>query len=169
MAERFLSSDGDIAAVLRVMFTAPEFTQSLGSKFKDPVHYVVSAVRLSYDDKVILNAGPMINWLNRMGQPLYGRQTPDGYPLTRAGWASPGQMTTRFEIAKAIGSGAAGLFKAEGTQPQERPAFPQLANAVYYQALQKTLAPPTRKALDQATSPQEWNTLLLSAPELMQR
>jgi uncharacterized protein (DUF1800 family) len=169
MAQRFQSSDGDIAAVLRVMLTAPEFTQSLGKKFKDPVHYVVSAVRLTYDDKIILNAGPMLNWLGRMAEPLYGRQTPDGYPLTQSGWASPGQMTTRFEIAKAIGGGAAGLFKTEGAQPQEKPAFPQLANALYYQSLQKSLAPATRQALEQATSPQEWNTLLLSSPELMHR
>lgn len=169
MAERFQSSDGDIAAVLRVLFTAPEFTESLGKKFKDPVHYVVSAVRLAYDDKVILNATPMHNWLNRMAEPLYGRQTPDGYPLTQPGWASPGQMTTRFEIAKAIGSGAAGLFKSEGAQPLEKPAFPQLANALYYQSLQQSLAPATRQALEQAASPQEWNTLLLSSPELMHR
>jgi uncharacterized protein (DUF1800 family) len=169
MAQRFQSSDGDIAAVLRVMFTAPEFTQSLGKKFKDPVHYVVSAVRLAYDDKVILNTGPMLNWLSRMAEPLYGRQTPDGYPLTQPAWASPGQMTTRFEIAKAIGGGAAGLFKTEGAQPQEKPAFPQLANALYYQSLQQSLAPATRQALEQAASPQEWNTLLLSSPELMHR
>jgi len=169
MAASFQSSDGDIAAVLRTLFAAPEFKQSLGGKFKDPVHYVVSAVRLTYDDKAILNASPMINWLNRMAEPLYGRQTPDGYPLTQSGWASPGQMTTRFEIAKAIGTGNAGLFKSEGAQPQERPAFPQLANALYYESLQKSLAPATRQALDQATSPQEWNTLLLSSPELMHR
>ena len=169
MAAQFQATDGDIAAVLRVMFTSPEFTQSLGSKFKDPVHYVVSAVRLTYDDKIILNTSPMLNWLNRMAEPLYGRQTPDGYPLTQSGWASPGQMTTRFEIAKAIGSGAAGLFKSEGTQPVEKPAFPQLANALYYQSLQKSLAPATRQALEQAASPQEWNTLLLSSPELMNR
>ncbi|NGZ83917.1 DUF1800 domain-containing protein [Duganella aceris] len=169
MAASFLASDGDIAATLRTMFTSAEFTQSLGRKFKDPVHYVVSAVRLTYDDKVVLNAGPMLNWLTRMAEPLYGRQTPDGYPLTQSGWASPGQMTTRFEIAKAIGTGSNGLFKAEGPQPQERPAFPQLANALYYQSLQKSLAAPTRQALEQAGSPQEWNTLLLSSPELMHR
>jgi len=169
MAARFQSSDGDIAAVLRVMLTSPEFTQSLGRKFKDPVHYVVSAVRLSYDDKIILNTGPMLNWLNRMAEPLYGRQTPDGYPLTESGWASPGQMTTRFEIAKAIGGGAAGLFKSEGMQPQEKPAFPQLANALYYQSLKATLAPATQQALEQAASPQEWNALFLSSPELMHR
>ena len=47
-------------------------------------------------------------------EPLYGHETPDGYPLTEAAWAGPGQMATRFEIARAIGSGSAGLFKPEG-------------------------------------------------------
>jgi hypothetical protein len=51
----------------------------------------------------------------------------------------------------------------------EKPAFPQLANALYYQAIAKTLSPTTQKALEQATSPQEWNTFLLSSPEMMQR
>jgi uncharacterized protein (DUF1800 family) len=167
MAETFQRTDGDVAAVLRTLFKSTEFTHSLGRQFKDPVHYVVSAVRLAYDDKPILNSGPMLNWLNRMAEPLYGRQTPDGYPLTESAWASSGQMTTRFEIAKAIGSGSAGLFKTDGPQPQERAAFPQLANALYFQYVQKTLSSSTRQTLDQAGSPQEWNTFLLSSPEMM--
>ncbi|SIR55023.1 Uncharacterized conserved protein, DUF1800 family [Janthinobacterium sp. TND4EL3] len=169
MAATFRQSDGMIADVLQTMFSSPEFRQSLGKKFKDPMHYVVSAVRLSYDDKPILNAGPMLNWLSRMGQPLYGRQTPDGYPLTDASWASPGQMTTRFDIARTIASGSAGLFKTDGPQPQEKAAFPQLASALFYQSLQPGLSPATRQALEQAASPQEWNTFLLSSPEMMHR
>lgn len=169
MAQTFLKSDGQIAATLATLFRSPEFTASLGQKFKDPTHYVVSAVRLAYDDKPILNAGPMLGWLNRMGQPLYGRQTPDGYAMNEAAWASPGQMTTRFEIAKAIGTGSAGLFRSDGPQPVERAAFPQLANALYYQAIKSTLRLPTQQALDQAVSPQEWNTFLLASPEFMYR
>src|SRR5205809_439830 len=164
-----LGVDGGIAAVLRELFASAEFRASLGTKFKDPVHYVVSAVRLAYDDKAILNAGPMINWLGRMGEPLYARPTPDGFALTRTGWASAGQMATRFEIARTLGYGAAGLFRAEGPQPAERPAFPQVANALYHESMQKTLAGPTRSALDNATSPQEWNMLLLASPEFMNR
>lgn len=169
MAQAFSRSDGDIAATLGSLFRSPEFAQALGHKFKDPVHYVVSAVRLAYDDKPILNAGPLLNWLNRMGEPLYGHPTPDGYPMTAAAWASPGQMTTRFEIAKAIGSGNAGLFRSDDPQPVERPAFPQLANALYFQKLQPSLHASTRQALEQATSPQEWNTFLLASPEIMYR
>jgi uncharacterized protein (DUF1800 family) len=169
MAQRFLQSRGDIAATLETLFTAPEFAAASRQKFKDPMRYVVSAVRLAYDQKVVLNVGPMLNWLNRMGEPLYGRVTPDGYALLSSAWDSPGQMATRFEIAKAIGSGSAGLFKTDGPQPQERAAFPQLANALYFQSIAKTLAPATLQALEQAGSPQEWNTFLLSSPEMMLR
>jgi hypothetical protein len=165
----FLSTDGDIGATLRTMFTSQEFKQSLGRKFKDPMHYVVSAVRLAYDDKIILNTGPMINWLNRLGEPLYGRPTPDGYPMTRSEWASAGQFATRFEIAKAIGYGSGGLFKRDGPTPAERTAFPQLANALYYDSFQSLLGEPTRRTLDQATSSQEWNMLFLASPEFMNR
>ena len=84
-------------------------------------------------------------------------------------WDSAGQLTTRFEIAKAIGSGSAGLFKSDGPQSTEKAAFPQLANALYYQAIQNGLSSATRAALDQANSPQEWNTFLLAAPESMHR
>jgi len=169
MAQRFEASHGDIAATLEALFTAPEFAAASGRKFKDPMRYVVSAVRLAYDDKAVLNVGPMINWLNRMGEPLYGRVTPDGYPLAASAWNSPGQMATRFEIAKAIGSGSAGLFKSDGPQSVERSAFPQLSNALYYQSIAQTLSPATVRALDQAASPQEWNSFLLSSPEMMYR
>ena len=169
MAQRYLQSRGDIAATLDALFASPEFAAASGQKFKDPMRYVISAVRLAYDQKPVLNVGPILNWLNRMGEPLYGRVTPDGYALQSSAWDSPGQMATRFEIARAIGSGSAGLFKTEGPQPQERAAFPQLANALYFQSIVQTLAGPTLEALDQAVSPQEWNAFLLSSPEMMMR
>ncbi len=168
MTQRWLQSDGRIADVLQAMIESPEFEASLGHKFKDPTHYVVSAVRLAYADRVVLNTGPMIGWLYRLGQAPYNRQTPDGYPLDENAWSGPGQMTTRFEIARAIGSGSAGLFRVEG-EKQDRPAFPQLANPLYYEGIAPRLAAATRQALSQAGSPQEWNTYLLASPELMNR
>ncbi|HXA37861.1 MAG TPA: DUF1800 domain-containing protein [Phenylobacterium sp.] len=170
MAKAFQRSDGDIAATLRVLFASREFDASLGKAFKDPMHFAVSAVRLAYDDRVILNATPMQNWLNRMSEGLYNHETPDGYAMTSAAWDGPGQMAVRFEIARQIGSGSAGLFKADQPQAKDQPAFPQLQNALYYKAgLDQSLAPATRSALGQAGSPQDWNTLFLSSPEFMRR
>ena len=168
MSRAFSASDGDIAVTLQSMFDAPEFTASLSHKFKDPMHYVVSSVRLAYDGKTVLNCGPMLGWLNRLGEGLYNRQTPDGYPLDEAAWSGSGQMGTRFEIARAIGSGSAGLFRAEGMQA-DVPAFPQLSNALYHSALAGIFGERTRVALDGASSPQEWNVILLSSPEFMFR
>jgi uncharacterized protein (DUF1800 family) len=167
MAERFRATDGDTAAVLTVLFRSPEFSGPLPPKYKDPMQFVLSAVRLAYDGKVILNAGPVINWLNRLGQGLYNRPTPDGYPMTAVAWNAPGQMATRFEVARAIGSNAAGLFKPPTPDAAERPAFPQIASAFYFNVVQPTLSETTRSALDQAGSPAEWNTLFLSSPEFM--
>jgi uncharacterized protein (DUF1800 family) len=165
MAQAFHATDGDIVSVLLVMFKSPDFANA--RKFKDPMQFVLSAVRLAYDTKVIQNPAPILGWLNRMAQGLYNHPTPDGYPMTAAAWNGPGQMAVRFEIARQIGANAAGMFKAPVPDAVERPAFPQIASALYYNVLQQSLSPATRAALDQATSPQEWNALYLSSPEFM--
>jgi uncharacterized protein (DUF1800 family) len=169
MALTFKTSDGDIAAVLNTMVHAPEFTASLtsGAKFKDPVQYVLSAVRLAYDDRVILNTQPIQNWLNRLGEGLFNHDTPDGYSLNSASWNGPGQMMVRFEIARQIGSSSSGLFKPDGPDAVDQPAFPLIANSLYFNGLRQTLGATTLAALDSAISPQDWNTLFLSSPEFM--
>ncbi len=169
MAQSFTRNDGDIAATLATMFGSPEFAASLGHQFRDPLHYVVASVRLACDGRVVGDVGPMINWLNRLGEPLYGHETPDGYPLARSAWSSAGQMTTRFEIARAIGANGAVLFRSDDGTPLEKPAFPPLAASPVVVALQARLGAPTRQALADAKSPQDWNTYFLSSPEFMQR
>jgi uncharacterized protein (DUF1800 family) len=165
MAHTFQRTDGDIAAVLRTMFLAPEFNIALGGKFKDPTRYVLSAVRFAYDGRPISNTRPLLNWLNSLGEGPYNRPTPDGYPLGELNWASPGQISHRFEIARAIGSGNAGLFDPEDGTSATTSGFPQLSNRLYFEALEPFLAAPTRDALNRANSQQEWNTFLLSSPD----
>jgi uncharacterized protein (DUF1800 family) len=167
MAQTFQKTDGDIAAVLGTLFHAPEFADSAGQRFKDPVHFALSAVRLAYDDKVVLNTAPVLGWLNRMAEGLYNHETPDGYPVGSASWNGPGQMALRFEIARQIGSGSSGLFRPDEPGSADHPAFPVLQNALYFNRLRDQLSTTTRSALDQATSPQDWNTLFLSSPEFM--
>jgi uncharacterized protein (DUF1800 family) len=169
MAATFRNTDGDIAAVLQTMFAAPEFKASLGSKFKDPIHYAVSAVRAAYGDTVILNDQPLRNWLNRMAVPLYGHETPDGYPLTEAAWSGPGEMETRFEIARLVGLGHSGLFRLPADTGKEPAPPPNIVQTRYYVALAPTLAPATVNTLAQTKSVTDWNMLFLSSPEFMHR
>ncbi|NUT17380.1 MAG: DUF1800 domain-containing protein, partial [Cupriavidus sp.] len=171
MAQTFTRTDGDIAAVLRTMLLAPELDRQAAAsprKFKDPMVYVASSLRLAYEGRQVANLRPVMNWLNQLGEPLYGHVTPDGYPSAESAWASSGQMVRRFEIARAIGSGPAGLFAGDGTTPRGA-RFPTIGNKLYYDAIEANLGPATRTALSQAESQAEWNTLLLASPEWMQR
>jgi uncharacterized protein (DUF1800 family) len=171
MAATWRKSDGDIAQVLDVLFASREFASSLGKKFKDPIHYAVSAVRVTYGNQVIVSAQPMLNWLNRMGEPLYGHETPDGYALTTAGWSGPGEMETRFEIAQQIGSGARGLFKSDdptAPPPPNQPP-PVLQQTAYYTALTPVLSQNTAAAIAKGQNQVDRNMLFLSSPEFMRR
>lgn len=169
MTATFLRSDGDIARVLSVMFSSKEFRASLSGKMKDPIHYTVSAVRLAYDGKLIVNASPLENWIAQSGQGLYSRDTPDGYPLDAAAWSGPGQLIALFDIARQVGANSAGLFKPEGQGRVEQPAFPQLQNALYFSSTQARLSERTKATLAEARSAAEWNILFLSSPEFLHR
>lgn len=168
MANTFQHSDGDIAQVMRTMFESRELLQSAGSKFKDPTQFVVSSVRLAYDGKSLANAQPMVNWLNQMGEPVFGRLTPDGWPLDAIGWSSSGQLSKRFEIARVIGRGDNRLFTPEGS-PKIGIGFPMITTRLFYDAIAPHLSAATRGALDQAASQQEWNTYLLASPDFNNR
>jgi uncharacterized protein (DUF1800 family) len=165
MTQTFMQTNGDISAVLRTMFLSREFDADAGSKFKDPQRFVISALRFAYDGRPISNARPVFRWLNDLGEAPFGHQTPDGYALTEAGWASSGQMSRRFEIARAIGAGNAGLFDAENGGAATASGFPQLSNRLYFDSVEPLLSAQTKATLGQANSQQEWNMLLLSSPE----
>ena len=196
MAATWKRTDGDIADVLQTLFESREFSDSLGKKFKDPMHYAISAVRATYGNQVIRNPLPLINWLNRMGELPYGHETPDGYALTAASWSGPGEMATRFEIAQQIGGGARNLFlpltpemlsrlranlqanpaNAQANlqavfqpDPGDRTPPPALQQTAYYAQANPTLSPATAGAIAQGASLADRNALFLSSPEFMRR
>lgn len=160
MAETFQRTHGDIRSVLRTMFDSGEFAASLGKKFKDPMHYLVSSLRLAYDGREVPDPRRLVVWLNKQGEGEFGHQTPDGYPLVASAWNSSGQMSARFELARAIGFGDVRLFDGAAM-----PTVPQLSGPLFASAIKPWLSDATLAALNQATSPLEWNTYLLAAPE----
>jgi uncharacterized protein (DUF1800 family) len=175
MTRTFQRTDGSIAAVLRELFLDRDLLAALNAptpkieKFKDPLQFVVSSLRLAYEGKVLTNYRPVVGWLQQLGEPLYGRVTPDGYALTEAAWTSSGQMVRRFEIARAIGSGNAGLFNTDSNQPGPNTGFPMLTSRLYFEAIEPALSARTREALSRTSSQQEWNTVLLASPDWMLR
>ena len=165
----FRNTNGDIRAVMRALLDSPEFAASLGHKYKDPMHFVVGAVRLAYDGNVVTSVRPLVALLGNLDQGLYGRQTPDGYPLDGAAYTSSGQVAKRIDVARRFGSGERALFADAAGPARDGPAFAQLSNRLYFEAIDPGLTAQTRAVLAKAQSPQEWNALLLAAPELNYR
>jgi uncharacterized protein (DUF1800 family) len=169
LAKVFARTNGDLTQVMRALLTSHEMASSLGLQLKDPMHFVISAFRLAYDDRPIANAHPVINALNSLGEPLYGRPTPDGYPLGANDWASSGQLSRRFEVARNIASGNGGLFEPENGTPSTITGFPRLASRLYFDLVEPSLSATTRQAFERAATQQEWNTYLLASPEFNHR
>jgi uncharacterized protein (DUF1800 family) len=99
MAKTFLSSDGDISAVLSTLFHAPEFWDAsvYRAKIKTPIEFVASAARASNAD--IENLQPLANAVRQMGMPLYGCVTPNGYSWTADTWVSTNALVNRMNFA----------------------------------------------------------------------
>src|SRR2546423_1107756 len=98
----FLKTDGSLRETLRAIITSPEFFSSAAyrSKVRSPLEYVAAAMRA-------LNAEtdgdrPVLDLISRMGQPLFGRITPDGYSDGAGQWLSSGAMIARLNFANAL-------------------------------------------------------------------
>jgi uncharacterized protein (DUF1800 family) len=179
MTARFRQSDGDIGATLMTLFASREFSDPAyaGKKFKDPVQYVYSALRVLYPGQVLRNVRPVAGALAQLGEPVYGRQTPDGYGMREKDWASSDQMVKRFELARGFVGARGRLFVTKeaidaGIDPrqlaQARDAHP-IERARIEPFLAPLLSQRTRETLSRTESADEWAALLLSSPEFMYR
>ncbi len=101
-AKVFISTDGSISAVLKSIITSPEFFSSAAyqTKVKSPFEYVASALRVTSAETDA--AQPILGWITRMGQTIYGRITPDGYPDYTREWLSNNDLLARFNFASAF-------------------------------------------------------------------
>jgi hypothetical protein len=102
VAQTFLKTDGDIRELLRTIFYSPEFNSQAAYrvKVKRPFELAISAVRTIGADT---NGGPQFHqWLQRMGQPLYGFQTPNGYSDVAENWVNTGALLERMNFALAL-------------------------------------------------------------------
>jgi hypothetical protein len=102
VAQTFIKSNGEIREVLRTIFYSPEFNsqQAYRAKVKRPFELAISAVRTLGADT---NGGPQFHqWIARMGQPLYGFQTPNGYSDVAENWVNTGALLERMNFALAL-------------------------------------------------------------------
>jgi len=113
MAATFTRTDGDLRAVVQTMLSSVEFMSegAFQSKLKSPLEMVVSAVRALNAD--VDDPSMLAQRIGEMGQPLYGKVEPTGYPNTGEGWASSAGILARINFATALSSGQLAGVKAD--------------------------------------------------------
>src|SRR5882724_1877112 len=98
----FLKTDGSIRETLRAIVSSPEFfsTSAYRAKVRSPLEYVAAAMRATAAETD--GDRPVLDLIGRMGQPLFGRITPDGYSDRAEQWLSSGAMVVRLNFANAL-------------------------------------------------------------------
>jgi len=102
MARTFQKTDGDIREVLRTMVYSPEFwtRDAYRAKVKTPYELVVSSVRALSTD--VDTPMPLVQWVGRIGEPLYQCQPPTGYSDKAETWVNTGALLNRLNFSLAL-------------------------------------------------------------------
>lgn len=170
LAQHYLQTEGDIGQVLQLLLLSPQMASPSAAVFKDPMHFVISALRCSLEGHLIVNTLPVQGWIARQGQGLYNRPSPDGYPLESSAWNASGQMSLRFEIARQMANVPPALFRTEATPGASRPeVLPLHTTALYHELIHPSLRLSTQETLAKALRPNDWTALFLSCPDFMER
>jgi uncharacterized protein (DUF1800 family) len=188
MAQTFQSSDGDIHAVMHTMIYSPEFwsREAFRAKIKTPFEVVISAVRALGTD--VDTPMPLVQWVGRIGEPLYQCQPPTGYADRADAWVNTGALLNRLNFSLTLAGNkvrgsrtdVSSLLGVDATEPKvalERAVQIFLggqAGATTVETLQKQLDSPQvlQAKLDDPVKKVDLGVvtgLVLGAPEFQRR
>ena len=152
LAESFLSSNGNLSKVYRVLIDAPEAWLGAPAKFKTPWEWLISSFRaLGKQDLNNIKVGQI---LNQLGQQVWRPGSPAGFDDITATWAGPNALLRRVELAQRLVSPFGDKLDAR-----------LLADKVLLGAISSQ----TKTAISRSESASTGLALLLVSPEFLRR
>ena len=155
-AATFRRTDGDIREVVRTIITSPEFfsRSAYKSKVKSPFEVVVSAMRaLGAQPDATPRAAQLVASL---GEPIYGHQSPNGWPETGDQWMNTGAILNRINFGTLVAanrlSGASATNWAGAENLRDAPLDKQV-DGVIAAFLSGEASPDTRAILMSGENP----------------
>ena len=155
-ANTFSQTDGDIRETLRCIVTSPEFfsRSAYRAKVKTPFELVASALRAVDAQPDTTPRTAQI--VARLGQPIFGRQTPDGWPDHGDAWMNTGAILNRINFGLSLAAG-----QVPGAQLANWPEFSMLrtepraeqVDGVIKSMLGGQVSPETRTVLTSGSNP----------------
>ena len=105
LAATFTVTNGDLREMMIAIAESPEFwsADARRSKIKSPFELTVSALRAL--DAEIYRPRQTIEWISKMGQPLYAYQAPTGYPDNAETWVNSGSLLNRMNFGLNLAMG----------------------------------------------------------------
>ena len=97
LSQVFIESDGDTRQLLRAILNSETFKASAGMKFKKPLDFFISALRVT-DTKITGNSRRLYEQLQLLGQLPFSWLMPDGYPDVEEYWATTSGMLDRWNF-----------------------------------------------------------------------
>jgi len=169
MAQTFTKTDGDLRAVLKTMFSSQEFFSegAWQAKVKSPFEMVVSAVRAIGGEA--LDTFALVQKIADMGEPLYNKLEPNGYPNTGEIWLSTAGIMGRMNFSAALASGLVPgvILDPSRLASQDGPAIARTL-------LGRDASPQTQAAIEKGLDEREFTppfiaSLVLGSPDFQRR
>lgn len=105
MALTFTKTDGDLRAVMATMLGSPEFFSegAWETRIKSPLEMAAGTIRAMNGD--VTYASTLVQKIGEMGEELYAKIEPTGYPDIPETWLSTSGILARMNFAAAVASG----------------------------------------------------------------
>jgi uncharacterized protein (DUF1800 family) len=105
LTSAYLNTGGDVRALLRTIAESPELwsREALSAKIKSPFELAASSLRALGAE--VDDPRDVLQWVSRMGQPLYAFQAPTGFPDRAEAWVNTGALLNRMSFGLQLAAG----------------------------------------------------------------
>jgi uncharacterized protein (DUF1800 family) len=169
MAQTFTKTGGDLRAVMETMFSSTEFFSEGAwlAKVKSPLEMVASSVRATGADAI--DTMTLAQRVSDIGEPLYSKVEPNGYPNIGDGWLNTAGLLGRMNFATALASGQIPGAKLDGSRWDGK-----APSAIAREVLGRDPSAETQAAIDKGlegkeATPRLLLSLILSSPDFQRR
>jgi uncharacterized protein (DUF1800 family) len=169
MAATFTKTDGDLRAVLQTMFTSVEFMSegAWQTKMKSPLEYVVGSLRALNAE--VTDTFIVAQRIADLGEPLYGKLEPTGYPNTGEAWTNTSSILGRINFATSLSGGQIAGAKVDMSKFNFKDARTVATEILNMTPSASTLTAMEKGTQDKEVTPSLLSTLVMSSPEFQRR
>ncbi len=169
MAQAFLKTDGDLRAVMQTMFQSPEFLSegAWEARVKSPLEMAASTIRAMGGE--MTDAWATLQRIADMGQPLYAKIEPTGYPDVAETWLGATAMIARMNFAAAIASGEVPGVSVDPARWQDMDSVSIAKALLGHEASKQTLDAIAAGLEGKSASPVVVASLVLASPDFERR